>query len=79
MDLMETKIWIIIGYSFHDLFIREIFLESLGNGQKMVTVDPNAEKIKLESFRTDDVITIPRKFHEANTLAMIEKEITGLV
>lgn len=78
-DLEETKIWIIIGYSFHDLFIKEIFLESLKNGKKMVIVDPNAKIIKKEGFDFDDVLTIPAQFHKADTLTLIGKEIADLI
>ena len=47
-DLSKTKNWIIIGYSFNDEFIRNIFLEVFrqeGQNPRMLIIHPRAKEI----------------------------------
>ena len=47
-DLSKTKNWIIIGYSFNDEFIRNIFLEVFrqeGQNPRMLIIHPRAKEM----------------------------------
>jgi SIR2-like domain len=73
--LAEKQIWIVIGYSFHDPFIKEIFREALSEDRRMIIVDPKAKSIKKDLFNFDNVSTLPYEFHENNTPMLIAEEI----
>jgi hypothetical protein len=71
-DLFQTPIWIVIGYSFNDPFIKGIFLECLERGRhKMIIVHPCAQNIKEKMFNHDDVKVVPKKFHEDNAKELL--------
>lgn len=79
-DLLQMKIWVIIGYSFNDSFVKEIFLECMKKNQhKMIVVHPSAELIKEKMFNFDSVETISRRFHEYNVIQSIANSITEQV
>jgi hypothetical protein len=68
-DLANTLNWVVIGYSFNDLFIREIFLEALRRAKhRLIIVDPEASKILEEKFAKeydhDNIKAIDGKLEE---------------
>lgn len=61
-DLANTQNWIVIGYSFNDLFIRKIFLEAMRRGKhRLIIIDPEANKIVEEKFRKDMIVIILKR------------------
>jgi hypothetical protein len=52
--LVKTQNWVVIEYSFNDLFIREIFLEYINRpSHKLIIIDPNASSIVRDHFGTN--------------------------
>lgn len=45
-ELRKGKIWIIIGYSFRDLFIRKMFENSIRRIDRIILVHPKPEEVK---------------------------------
>jgi hypothetical protein len=79
-DLANTQNWIVIGYSFNDLFIREIFLEALRREKhRLIIVDPEASKIVEEKFRkeydSDNIEAIDGRLGENEIISRVEKQI----
>lgn len=64
-DLRLCKNWLVIGYSFNDQFITQIFLEEIAKGgHQLVMVNPDAPKImskKLYNYQ-DFVKNVTQKF-----------------
>lgn len=52
-ELARKSIWIVIGYSFNDPVIREIFIRNSNENKKMILVHPNA--LDIESERLDNI------------------------
>ena len=53
-ELEKKKIWIVVGYSFNDPVIREIFLKNFANTTQMILVHPHADEVinqRLPEFR----------------------------
>jgi hypothetical protein len=78
-DLERIKTWIVIGYSFNDEFILNMFVEALRIGDhKLILVTPDAVDIaerKFSLFSTDKVRQVSRKFGEKQTTIEIVKEL----
>ena len=50
-DLQRIKTWIVIGYSFNDEFILNMFREALRNGDhRLILVSPDADNIVKIKF-----------------------------
>lgn len=45
-ELSKREIWIIIGYSFRDIIIRNMFEKALRTGSKIILVHPRSSEIK---------------------------------
>jgi len=52
-QLASTQMWVVIGYSFADRFIREIFVHNSRKGTRMVLLHPHAKDVssRLSGFR----------------------------
>lgn len=78
-DLERTKTWIVIGYSFNDEFILNMFGEALKIGDhKLILVTPDADDImerKFSLFSTVKVRKVSRKFGEKQTTIDIVNEL----
>jgi hypothetical protein len=68
-DLETTKTWIVIGYSFNDEFILNIFREVLDRGKhELIIVSPDAIRITEEKFSKYNVKPVLGKFGERKTV-----------
>lgn len=68
-ELKARTNWVIIGYSFNDPVIQEIFIRNSNKTKKIVLVHPFAPKIrkeKLDSIRCESFATLNKKFGEDN-------------
>lgn len=77
-DLLNTQNWLVIGYSFNDLFIRNIFKESLKRSKsKLIVVCPKASEIVQEKFYdVDSVLPIDGKLEESQTISKLGHNIS---
>jgi hypothetical protein len=83
IDLSKTRNWVVIGYSFNDEFIRNIFLEVLnqtGQKSRMLIVHPKANEItkKFQWENIQNIKSIPGKLGEASTLKEIVRVLVSL-
>jgi hypothetical protein len=77
-DLSGTRNWLVVGYSFNDLFIREIFLECLERGNhRLIVVCPEASNIVEKKFGLNrtNIRPIDGKIEEEETISHIREEI----
>jgi len=49
-ELLSKTMWVIIGYSFNDPIIREIFIRNSNENKKIVLVHPNAQDIRNQKL-----------------------------
>jgi hypothetical protein len=72
-DLTKTQNWVVIGYSFNDLFIREIFTESLKRTKhNLIIASPNASKTVEKKFGDiENIIPVDGKLEDRKTIAEI--------
>jgi hypothetical protein len=51
-QLQSKGVWIVIGYSFRDPVIQNIFATNFnkGSNKRMILVDPNADHIRKKDF-----------------------------
>lgn len=62
-ELKKKPTWLVIGYSFNDPVIREIFLSQFNGGKKVILVHPKAREIHNRRLsRMKKVIPIEKKF-----------------
>lgn len=63
-ELRKYKIWIVIGYSFRDLFIRKMFENSIDQIDKIVLVHPDIEEVasRFNNETRKKIIGIKSKF-----------------
>lgn len=63
-ELRKGKIWIVIGYSFRDLFIRKIFENSVNFIKKIILVHPKPEEVRrrFNKETNQKIIEIKYKF-----------------
>lgn len=57
-ELNNKKLWIVVGYSFNDPVIQEIFLKNWSEDKHFILVHPNAEVVsnrKLKGIKVDSV------------------------
>lgn len=69
-ELASTDKWIVIGYSFADRFIREVFVHNSQKGTRLVLLHPSGKEVakRLSGFRGRlDVLEM--RFGEGNVLA----------
>jgi SIR2-like domain len=45
-ELQYNKVWIVVGYSFRDPIIQNIFSDNFKDGKKMILIHPNPEEVK---------------------------------
>lgn len=76
-DLLDTQNWVVIGYSFNDLFIKEIFEESLARANhNLIVVCPRASQIVHKKFGDiDNISTVDGKLEDSQTSSKIEELI----
>jgi hypothetical protein len=82
-DLKHTKTWIVIGYSFNDEFILNIFLEALvlDRDHKLILVTPNPNDV-VKKFSPDNVTKIfPSRTKKdvdfRGNIVLVKKEFGG--
>ena len=76
-ELRSKPIWIVIGYSFNDPIIREIFIRNSDDNKRIVFVHPNARKIrdkKLAKIK-GDFSSLGRKFGEPHDFIITSSSI----
>lgn len=63
-ELKNNKFWIIIGYSFRDIIIRNMFEQSIESIEKIILIHPDSKNIKnLFNQQTQEkILTVNRKF-----------------
>ena len=76
-ELKHRSIWVIVGYSFNDPIIREIFLRNSNERKKIILVHPNAFKISTSrlSGLEGDVGLITEKFGLEHNFRLINHSI----
>lgn len=69
-ELRKQSKWVVVGYSFGDPVIRDLFVENGDPSKKLVLIHPRAEEIvKAELSECDATMRpLPEKFGENNTL-----------
>ena len=72
-ELESKKVWIIIGYSFNDPVIREIFSKESSKDKKIILVHPNAEGIFNERLQgvQGDVVRLKSMFGMEDSFQMV--------
>jgi hypothetical protein len=68
-ELKARKNWVIIGYSFNDPVIREVFIRNSDKTKKIILIHPFAPKIrkeKLGNIMCESFATLNQKFGEEN-------------
>ena len=79
-ELDKRKIWILIGYSFRDIVIRNMFEKVLKTGSKIILVHP--QSLEIKNLFSEDVkhhiMEFPRYFAQKN-YADINQEIAQRV
>lgn len=65
-ELKRKSNWIIIGYSFNDPIIREIFIRKSDEAKKIVVLHPHAKRVKEEKLANieGEVFPMHEKFGE---------------
>ncbi|MGH9988604.1 MAG: SIR2 family protein, partial [Nitrososphaeraceae archaeon] len=79
-ELDKRKIWILMGYSFRDIIIRNMFEKALKTGTMIFLVNPQSSEIK-NLFSEDvkqHIVEFPRYFAQTN-YADINQEIAKRV
>ena len=62
-ELQYNKVWIVVGYSFRDPVIQNVFSDNFKDGKKMILIHPNPEEVKKRfPDHEDDIIAIKRYF-----------------
>lgn len=64
-ELKTKPIWIIVGYSFNDPVIQEIFVKNSDEGKKILLLHPQAQKVneqRLRYIRADEIFLLNQKF-----------------
>ena len=79
-DLKHIRTWIVIGYSFNDEFIRNMFGEALSLGDhKLILVNPNADDIVKKKFNDNayKIRKILTRFGDKQTTVNIVTALDG--
>ena len=62
-ELRYKKVWIVVGYSFRDPVIQNIFNSTFKDGSKMILIHPHPEEVKRRfPDHEDDIIVIEKYF-----------------
>jgi hypothetical protein len=72
-QLRLKPIWIVIGYSFNDPVIQEIFVRNSSEDKRIVILHPEARKVKetrLKDVKCKDIALLNQRFGEANFTAV---------
>ena len=82
-DLKHTKTWIVIGYSFNDEFILNMFVESLvlDRDHKLILVTPNPNGV-VKRFSPDNVTKVfssrtKKDVDFRGNIVLVKKEFGG--
>lgn len=77
-ELRQKSTWIIIGYSFNDPVIQEIFLKNSNKNKHIIFVHPEAhdiQKNKLKNFKYKKLTSFSNLFGEKGSYISINHEI----
>jgi len=58
-ELERRSVWLVVGYSFNDPVVREIFLRKSVKGKRLILVHPQAKNVyhkKLKELRTEPIL-----------------------
>jgi len=72
-ELKTKSIWIIIGYSFNDPVIQEIFIRNSDERKRIVLIHPEAQKIKeerLANIKCKEMFLLNKKFGEEDFMSV---------
>jgi hypothetical protein len=62
-ELRYNKVWIVVGYSFRDPVIQNIFRNSFKDGKKMILIHPHPGEVKRRfPDHENDIIVIDKHF-----------------
>lgn len=81
-ELERKSNWIVVGYSFNDPVIREIFLRSSDEDKKLTLVHPSAQEIikkKLDGIKCGKISMLDQKFGEDNFASVDYSVVTQFV
>jgi hypothetical protein len=68
-QLKLKPIWIVVGYSFNDPIIQEIFVRNSDKNKKIVLLHPQAQQVKekrLKNVKCEKISLLNQKFGESN-------------
>jgi hypothetical protein len=75
-ELQYNRVWIIVGYSFRDPVIQNIFNINFKDGKKMILIHPHPDAIKQRfPDHQDDIIVIEKYFGKDDDQEVINKNI----
>jgi hypothetical protein len=75
-ELQYNRVWIIVGYSFRDPVIQNIFNINFKDGKKMILIHPHPEAVKQRfPDHQDDIIVIEKYFGKDDYQEVINKNI----
>ena len=80
-ELKEKKIWIIVGYSFNDSIIREIFIRNSRKDKIIIYVHPHAQDIQNKKLKNvkGRFYPINKKFGEKTTFRQVNYSIVSIL
>jgi hypothetical protein len=72
-SLRTNRNWVVIGYSFNDDTIREMFLSNFTSNKKLILVHPEADDLIANRLKAigSSIIPITSKFGESDTMEKI--------
>ncbi len=78
-ELASTQYWIVVGYSFADRFIRDIFIRNSRETTRMAILHPHADQIaqRLEGLR-GRIVQQPSRFGEPDSIAAYDTIVRNL-
>jgi len=68
-ELANRSVWIVIGYSFNDPIIREIFVRNSDENKRIILVHPNVQEVfeqRLKNIKYKQMFPLNQKFGEDN-------------
>jgi len=75
-ELQYNRVWIIVGYSFRDPVIQNIFNINFKDGKKMILIHPHPKEVKQRfPDHQDDIIVIEKYFGKDDDQEVICKNI----
>jgi hypothetical protein len=76
-ELENKRVWVVIGYSFNDPIIREIFQRKSRAEKKLILVHPEATKVRegrLTPIRSE-IEMVEKRFGEEGTFRQVDHQI----